>query len=401
MKYDFDSIINRRGTASLKYDSDMERMGRDDLLPLWVADMDFRLPDEVLDVIKKRVDHGIFGYTDPKPDYMDAVRKWFRERHGWEIRPDWITVTPGVVYAISTAVRAFTEKGDAVIIQEPVYYPFSECIRDNGRRLVNSQLIYEDGRYRMDYEDFERKVIEERVRLFLLCSPHNPTGRVWTKEELIKIGEICQRHDVVVFSDEIHCDITYPGVKHIPFAGISPEFAKRAVVGTSPSKTFNLAGLQVSNIIIPDSKLRERFRYENRAAGYSQANTLGLTACKAVYELGDVWYREMLSYLEGNLGFVRKFVRRYLPKVRLVEPEGTYLVWLDFGETGFTPRELKRLIVDEARLWLDPGVIFGKETALFERINIACPRSVLEEAMNRLRGAMDEMIADRRETHEG
>lgn len=389
MRYDFEQIINRTGTASLKYDFGMERMGREDLLPLWVADMDFRLPDEVLDEIKRRVDHGIFGYTDLKPDYKDAVRKWLREKHGWDIQPEWITVTPGVVYAIAAAIRAFTEPGDSVIIQQPVYYPFSECIVSNGRKLVNSQLLYENGRYYMDYEDFERKAEENHVCLFILCSPHNPVGRVWSREELIRIGEICRKHDILVFSDEIHCDITYPGVKHIPFANISAEFADRVIAGTSPSKTFNLAGLQISNIVIPNQDLRKRFRRENKAAGYSQANVLGLTACKAVYGLGDRWYKEMLVYLDGNLRYVREFLHQYLPQIRLVEPEGTYLVWLDCSGLNLTHHELEELIVEEAGLWLDPGVIFGKETALFERINIACPRAVLKKAMNRLKEAIE------------
>lgn len=387
-KYDFDQVIDRRGTSSLKYDFGPERRGRDDLLPLWVADMDFRLPNEILDEIQKRTAHGIFGYTDPKPDYRESVRKWFLEKHGWDIRHDWITVTPGVVYAISTAIRAFTEKGDAVIIQQPVYYPFSECISDNGRKAVNSQLIYENGRYRMDYDDFEKKVQENQVRLFLLCSPHNPVGRVWSREELKKIGEICLRHNVLIFSDEIHCDITYPGSVHTPLASISGDLENQVIVGTSPSKTFNLAGLQISNIIIPNKTLRDRFRRENAAAGYSQANVLGLTACKAAYDLGGPWYRELLSYLKENLDFTENFLKTRLPRIHLIKPEGTYLVWLDFSELGLTHKQLENLITDKARLWLDPGFIFGKETAMFERINIACPRSLLNQALTQLENAL-------------
>lgn len=388
---DFDQIVERRGTSSLKYDFGPERKGRDDLLPLWVADMDFRLPDEILNEIQKRTAHGIFGYTDPKPDYKESVKKWFSEKHHWEIQPDWITVTPGVVYAISTAIRAFTEKGDAVLIQQPVYYPFSECITDNDRTLINSQLIYEDGTYRMDYEDFERKVREHHVKLFLLCSPHNPVGRVWSREELEKLGEICLKYNVLIFSDEIHCDITYPGVTHTPLASISQDLADHVIVGTSPSKTFNLAGLQVSNIVIPNPKLRMQFRKENGAAGYSQANVLGLTACKAAYDLGTVWYQEMLSYLKENLDYTREFLKAHLPQIHLVEPEGTYLVWLDFQELGLSCTDLENLIVEKARLWLDPGLIFGKETAMFERINIACPRSILRQALLQLEAAVNQL----------
>lgn len=393
-RYTFDEIIDRRGTSCIKYDFGPERKGRDDLLPLWVADMDFRLPREILDDIKKRVDHGIFGYTDPREDYFGAVKGWFAKRHGWEVKSEWITVTPGVVYAISTAIRAFTEKGDAVILQQPVYYPFSECIQDNGRRLINSQLVYENGRYRMDVEDFEKKVRENHVKLFLLCSPHNPTGRVWTQEELKEIGEICLRYGVIVFADEIHCDITYPGVRHVPFAGICPEFADIAVVGTSPSKTFNLAGLQVSNIVIPNEELRRRFRRENGAAGYSQANVLGMTACRAVYEKGGEWYEELLSYLKENLEYTREFFESRLPSIHLVEPEGTYLVWLDCSGLGLSGSGLRHMMVEEAHLWLDDGVIFGHETALFERINIACPRKTLEQAFSQLETAVKKTVKE-------
>ncbi|MDY4971225.1 MAG: MalY/PatB family protein [Lachnospiraceae bacterium] len=390
-KYDFDRITDRKGTSSLKYDFGPERKGRDDLLPLWVADMDFRLPGEILDEIQKRTAHGIFGYTDPKPDYKESVRTWFLEKHRWDVHPDWITITPGVVYAISTAIRAFTKKGDAVIIQQPVYYPFSECIKDNGRKVINSQLIYENGRYRMDYEDFEKKIQEHQVRLFLLCSPHNPVGRVWSREELETIGEICLRHHVLIFSDEIHCDITYPGAVHTPFASIHKELEDLVIVGTSPSKTFNLAGLQVSNIIIPNEKLRARFRRENAAAGYSQANVLGMTACKAAYDLGTPWYRELLAYLKGNLDFTEHFLKTRFPRIHMVQPEGTYLIWLDFSESGLTPARLETLITDKAHLWLDSGIIFGQETALFERINIACPRSILEQALLQLENALSDI----------
>ena len=387
-KYNFDEVVDRRGTSCLKYDFGPERMGRDDLLPLWVADMDFKLPPEILDELTRRVDHGIFGYTDPKPEYFRAVRQWFQTHYNWEIEDQWITITPGVVYAIAAAIRAFTKEGDAVIIQQPVYYPFSECILENGRKLVNSQLIYENGSYRMDYEDFEEKVVRNHVKLFLLCSPHNPVGRVWTKEELEKIGEICLRNGVTVFSDEIHCDITYPGVTHTPFAGICPELAEITVAGTAPSKTFNLAGLQVSNIVIPDRKRRRRFRDEISRSGYSQANTLGLTACKAVYEKGEDWYREFLVYLKENLDLTREYIRKRIPQIRLVEPEGTYLIWLDCTGLGISGQELRRMMVEDAKLWLDDGVIFGKETELFERINIACPKETLLQALKQLEDAV-------------
>ncbi len=387
-KYDFDTVYDRRGTASLKYDFGPKRKGRDDLLPLWVADMDFRLPDEILDDIAARTRHGIFGYTDPDEKYNEAVKGWYRARHGLDIEDDWITVEPGVVYSIACAIRAFTDPGDAVIIQQPVYYPFMSAIILNNRKLVNNQLVYTNGHYEIDYDDFERKIEKNHVKLFILCSPHNPVGRVWTREELVRLGDICDAHDVMIFADEIHSDFVYKGYKHTSFLTLGDKYTKRVILGTSPSKTFNTAGLQVANIIIPDDDVRKRYRRENDAAGYSQGNTLGMAATESVYTKGAKWFDELLEYLEGNVSYIRDYVSTRLPGVRLVEPEGTYLVWLDFSGITDDHKELEKLIVDEAKLWLDPGIIFGDETALFERINIACPRSILVQAMDQLYDAL-------------
>jgi cystathionine beta-lyase len=387
-QYDFDEIHNRRNTDSIKWDSGMKYMGRDDLLPLWVADMDFKLPDEVISDIVKRADHGIFGYTDPGEGYLGPVRDWYKRRHGFDSESDWITVVPGVVYAIALTVRAFTEPGDAVLIQQPVYHPFAATIERNHRKMVNNQLIYKDGRYEIDFEDFERKIVEEKVKLFLLCSPHNPVGRVWSREDLKCLADICKKHDVMVFADEIHSDFVYKGYKHTSFICLGEEYWDRIIVGTAASKTFNLAGLQISNIFIPDENVRKRFRAENDITGYSEPNIFGMVATKSVYENGEQWLDELLEYLQGNLDYVREFLAEKLPKVKLVEPEGTYLLWLDFSEAVDDQKELKELIVDKARLWLNPGSIFGKETALFERVNIACPRSILKQAMEQLYEAM-------------
>ena len=329
-RYDFDKIVERKGTSSLKYDFAMKRAGREDLLPLWVADMDFALPEEVLEPVKKRTDHGIFGYTDPTDDYFDTLEKWFEKRYHVSIDREWNTVTPGVVYALSVAIRAFTEAGDSVLIQEPVYYPFREMIETNQRRCVNNQLVLKDGHYEIDFEAFEQKIRDEKVKLFLLCSPHNPAGRVWTADELRRAADICLKYDVTIVADEIHCDFVYPGNTFVPVLSLDESYRKNLIVCTSASKSFNIAGFQVANILIPDPDLRARFKYVNAATGYSQANTLGLVATKAVYDLGEEWLDEMLAYLKGNLDYIRDFLKEKLPQIKLIEPEGTYLIWLDF-----------------------------------------------------------------------
>ncbi|MCR4652146.1 MAG: pyridoxal phosphate-dependent aminotransferase [Eubacterium sp.] len=386
--YDFDIIHDRRNTNCLKWDFGLEQKGREDLLPLWVADMDFRLPEEVLREIETRVQHGIFGYTNIGEEYRNAVRDWFRRRHGFTMNGNDIVITPGVVYAIAVAIRTFTKPGDAVLVQQPVYYPFMQMIKKNGRRVINNQLLYREGRYEFDFEDFEKKICEQNVKLFLLCSPHNPVGRVWTKEELMRLAEICRRHDVYVFSDEIHADFVYPGFHHTSFYSLGEAYTKKLILGTSPSKTFNMAGLQISNIIIPDPDTRLAFRQENSITGYSLPNVMGMTATMAVYQHGEPWLEELLEYLQGNLAYLRDFLREKLPQIKLVEPEGTYLVWLDFSGVSDNHKELEKILTDRAKLWLDPGIIFGRETNLFERINIACPRVILEEAMRRLEEAV-------------
>ena len=388
-KYNFDTPVDRRGTSCLKYDFGMKRKGRDDLLPLWVADMDFRLPDEILDELHERIDHGIFGYTDPDASYFEALNRWFSAHHGYTVDPDTVTVGCGVVYGLATGVKAFSEVGEGVLIQQPVYYPFREVIEDNGRRFINNQLHYENGRYTVDYEDFERKIVENKVKVFILCNPHNPVGRVWTKEELERMGDICLKHNVVIMDDEIHCDFVYPGYKTTSFMTLDEKYRDNLVLYTSPSKTFNVAGLQPANIIIPNPELRKKYRHANAASGYSQGNIMGMTALKAAYTKGDAWVKELLAYINGNMEYVRDFVRENFPKAYFVEPEGTYLLWVDFSGYGFSDEELEHIMVDEAKLWLDSGKVFGPATAQFERFNIACPRSTVEQAMHQLKDALD------------
>ena len=386
--YDFDQVIDRRNTGSVKHDFAVERGYPADVLPLWVADMDFRAPEPVLAALRAAVDHGIFGYSDVKPDYYEAVARWFASRHGWQTREEWLVRTPGVVFALSAAVRALTEEGDAVLIQPPVYYPFFTAVKNNGRRLVESPLVYAGGRYTIDFDDFEKKISENRVRMFILCSPHNPVGRVWTREELRRLGRVCLEHGVIVVSDEIHCDFAFPEHPHTVFLAANPELSEQAVVCTAPSKTFNLAGLQASNIWIPGEALRERFTREMSRCGYGQLNALGAVACRAAYREGGPWLDECRAYLRGNLDYVRDFLRNNIPGIKLVEPDGTYFAWLDCSGLGLDAEALEELVVHRAWLWLDAGGIFGGGAEQFERVVLASPRFILARAMEQLRAAV-------------
>ncbi len=388
MIYNFDEIVDRRNTNSLKYDFALERGRPEDILPLWVADMDFKAPPQVLEAMEQAVSHGIFGYSEVKKDYFDAIHSWFYHNFGWDVEEKWMIKTPGVVFAIAHAIKAFTKEGDGVLIQQPVYYPFEETILTNKRALVVNYLVYDNGKYSIDFDDFEKKIIEHHVKLFVLCNPQNPVGRVWTLDELTLMGEICIKHKVIVVSDEIHCDFIYPGYKHTVFANINETFAENTITCTSPSKTFNLAGLQVSNIFVKNPKLRQGMINEIDKTGYSQLNTLGLVACKAAYELGEPWLKELRAYLLGNLNFIRDYLKVNLPMIKLIEPEGTYLVWLDFKELNLSTKDMKDLIINKAKLWLDAGQMFGKTGRGFERINIACPRSIIEKALDQLNTAI-------------
>lgn len=392
--FDFDQITDRRGTMSLKYDFARARGVREDALPLWVADMDFPTAPCVTEALHRAVDHGIFGYTDvdagdPENDYVWAIRSWYRERFHYEVQPDWLVCTPGVVFAIVQAIRACTAPGDRVLIQQPVYYPFFDEIRLNGRTPVSSDLVLRDGRYEIDFEDFERKAADPGVKLFLLCNPHNPGGRSWTREELIRLGEICLREGVTVLSDEIHSDFVFPGHTHQVFAGIRRDFELNTITCTAPTKTFNLAGLQISNIFIASPALRRRFLREVDAAGYSQPNVMGLIACRAAYEGGAEWLEALKLYLRANIDYVRAYVDDRIPGITAIDSEATYLVWLDCRGLGLSVDELEDLVQNGARLWLDSGRIFGKSGEGFQRINCACPRSVLERAMDQLRSAVE------------
>ncbi|MHA1670370.1 MAG: MalY/PatB family protein [Promethearchaeota archaeon] len=398
MKYDFNKFNDRRDSFSLKWSkAALQRFygkNNDDLIPLWVADMDFECPKPVVDAIKKEAEGKIYGYNWHKTTtYLEAVTGWMMRRHQWEVDPKWIVYSPGIVPAINMMIQTFSNIGDKIIIQPPVYYPFFSAVTDNGRRLVLNQLYYENQKYSFDFEDFEEKAKDPLTKIFILCSPHNPAGRVWTKKELKKLGDICLEHNIIIISDEIHHDLVLPGKVHTLFSTISKEFEQKSIICTAPSKTFNLAGLQVSNIIIPNEKMRESFihtiAYKN---GITIPNSFGIVAMIAAYNEGEEWLDQVLRYLDTNFHFLKEFVKNNLPDVKYIEPEGTYLGWLDFNSVGLNDEELKNIILNKANVVLDDGKLFGPGGEGFQRINVACSKSILEESMKRIKEAMDQRI---------
>ncbi len=389
----FDEIIDRRNTNSEKYDFAAERGKPLDALPLWVADMDFRAPEEVLDALQRAVAHGIFGYSEVKSEYYQVVSGWFNKFFQWSPKEEWLLKTPGVVFAINAAIRGLTKERDAIMIQTPVYYPFANSIRRNGRVVIENELLYTDGHYEMDFDDMEAKIKAYHVKMLILCSPHNPVGRVWTREELLKVADICLQHHVIMVSDEIHCDFTYEGHPHTILASLSEAAADQCVICTAPSKTFNLAGLQTSNIWIPNESIRRRvYDAAFYQTGYCEINSLGLVASHAAYEKGEQWLSELKEYLKENLEFVRDFLETRIPGIRLVEPEGTYLLWLDCSGLALNDSELEELILHKAKLWVDSGTMFGSKSGQFQRVNITCPRSVLKKALEQLEAAVKENL---------
>lgn len=386
MKYNFDEIIDRTNTNSIKYDFKTERGMPDDVIPLWVADMDFKTAPPITDALIKAVNHAIFGYTETKKngDYFIAVHNWFNNRFGFDVKPQWLIKTPGVIFTLNMAVKAFTDKNDAIIIQIPVYPPFKSSVEVNGRRCITNPLIYIDGRYQIDFDDFERKIIENNVKMFILCNPHNPIGRVWTLNELTQLGDICLKHNVLVISDEIHCDFVFGKHKHTVFGTINERFLYNSVICTAPSKTFNLAGLKLANVFIADDNLNRKFKQKSIESGYSHPNSMAIVACQAAYEHGSDWLDELLIYLDNNYKYIDNFVRNNLPKVRLIELEGTYLIWLDLNEYGFSEAELNHIIIEKAKLWVNNGTMFGEGGHGFIRINIACPLELLKKAFMQL-----------------
>jgi cysteine-S-conjugate beta-lyase len=389
MQYDFDQLIHRKQTASKKWDELKEVFGESDLLPMWVADMDFKSPLPVIEKMIQRVNHGIFGYNFRPDSYYDAIVQWMSDKHQWSIRRNWICYSPGVMTATSLIISHFSEPGDSILIQPPVYAPFSQVIKRNNRKLVTSPLRYDNGRYLIDFDDLQKK-LDKGVKIFLLCSPHNPVGRVWTKDELKQVGEMCLKRNVLVISDEIHADLVYPGNSHTPFGSISEEFSGRSFVCTSPSKTFNLPGIQTANIIIPDRDLREKF--ETAAGNYylEASNTFGVVATEAAYREGAEWLEQCLAYVKQNLEFLKDYINQYIPEIRVTESEGTYLAWLDCRGLHIDGKNLENLMIRQAKVAVVSGYTFGSEGEGFIRINLATPRALLKEGLDRINRAIKE-----------
>jgi aminotransferase/cystathionine beta-lyase len=390
MEHDFTTRVDRRGSGAAKWE-DMFRKKPDvspGVVPLSVADMELINPTEIIEGLKAFLDKTVLGYTMPTETYKKAVVNWMQKRHHWSIKDEWITLSPGVVTAFYTAVQAFTEPGDGVIIQQPVYYPFTFAIERNNRTLVNNPLILENGTYRIDYEDLEKKAQDPKNKIIIFCSPHNPVGRVWTKEELQKVAEICLRHKVLMISDEIHFDLIMPGVKHTVYATLSEEAAQNCVVCTAPSKTFNLAGMQTSNIITPNKELREKLADRFAKNANVMLGILGLKACEIAYTKCESWLDEFLDLLKANHELVKSYCAEHIPQIGVFPLEGTYLQWLDFRSFGMSYLELEKFMINEAEWFTDEGAMFGEEGRGFERINLACPTAVVKEALERLSKAL-------------
>jgi len=384
MKYNFDKIIPRRNSNSVKWDA----ATNDRVLPLWVADMDFRTAPPVIDALERRVRHGIFGYTKVPKAYFDAITGWFERRHNFTFRKEWTLYTIGVVPALSAIIRALTDAGDKVITQTPVYNCFFSSIRNNGCELSANQLLYKDGTYTIDFNDLEKKASDPRAKLLLLCSPHNPAGRVWSGEELMRIGNICLENDVTVVSDEIHCDLVYEGYRHIPFVSLNDDFLRRSVTCTAPSKTFNIAGLQCANIHAADETIRKKIDKALNINEVCDISPFAVEALIAAYNDGEEWLEELKKYLYANYLYVKDFFEKHLLQFPVLPLEATYLVWVDCSVLQRSSTDISELLLEREKLWVNAGAIYGAGGENFIRLNIACPRSLLVEALNILKKSL-------------
>ncbi|MFG6117034.1 MalY/PatB family protein [Halobacillus sp. MO56] len=379
----FTEVRERTGTRSVKWDMAEKLFKSNEVLPMWVADMDFQAPQAVIDALTERAAHGIFGYTITDELVEGTIYEWLKKKYGWTIDTKWISYSPGVVPSLHMIVQALTKKGDNLLIQTPVYPPFYKVIEQHDRNIITNKLIYEDNRYEIDYEDFESKIVENDVKAFILCNPHNPVGRVWTEEELKKMADICLKHDVLIFSDEIHADLVLSGHKHLPIASLSEEISDKTITCLSPTKTFNLAGLQASYVVTANDKLKKPMDEMFHAQGMHMLNTMGITALEAAYKHGEEWLKELLEVIEDNKNHAVKYLNE-TDQIEVVEPEGTYLLWLDCRKMGMEHEELKTFMQDTAKVGLNDGASFGKEGEGFMRMNIACPKATLEEGVDRI-----------------
>lgn len=387
LKYDFDSIISRRNTNSVKWDTSQEN-----IIPMWIADMDFKTADPVIKALKKRVQHGIFGYAAVPNEYYEAEVKWWAKRHNFNIKREWIEVTTGVIPSLSAVVQAFTEPEDKVLIQSPVYNYFNSSITNNKCHIVLNELKYNGQYYEIDFDDFEKKASDEKVKIFILCNPHNPVGRVWSKSELERLGEICLKYKVLVLVDEIHRDLVYKRNKHIPFASISESFLMNSITCTAPSKTFNIAGLKTSNIIVANEEYRKKVNRSLNINETIEPNIFGIEALIAAYNHGEEWLDQLLEYLEGNRDYLISFINERIPKLKVVKPEATYLIWIDCKSIGISSSELCEKVLVEGNLRINDGKVYGNAGNGFIRINIACPRSLLIEGLERLHKVLKNIL---------
>lgn len=385
-QYNFHPIIKRENTSSVKWGLTKEIFGADDVLPMWVADMDFQPPKEVMEALQKRLDHGIFGYTYLSTTTSNAIKQWLENKHNWTIEKDWILYDYGVVPSISTAIKAYTSPGDSILLQSPVYAPFFEMIEINDRKIVNSPLKLSHNRYEIDFEDFENH-LKKGVKLFLLCNPHNPGGRVWNEEELRKIGDLCHQYNCLILSDEIHSDLIYKPNLHHPLVSLDEKYKDIVITCIAPTKTFNIAGLQASAVIIPNKKLRKAFQKIQRQQGFYSLSTFGIIGMEAAYEHGEAWLEELLVYLSENIRITKEFIQENVPNVSIIEPEGTYLIWIDCRELQLSDEEIKKALLEKGKLALEPGAKYGPGGEGFVRMNIACSRELLLDGLERFKKA--------------
>jgi cysteine-S-conjugate beta-lyase len=386
-KFNFDKVIDRSKSSSVKWDSTKNVFGTDDVLPMWVADMDFHPPEEVIDAIRDRIDHGVFGYTFVPFSVTEAIQDWMKNRHDCEFKKSSIVFSEGVVPSISSAIRAYTEKGDRVLVHSPVYTPFFNMVKNNDRTLVTSNLIYENDRYELDFEDFEAK-LKDGVKMFILCNPHNPGGRVWTRDELERIGDLCLKYDCLIVSDEIHSDLVFKPNVHIPIASIKEEFKEITTTFIAPSKTFNLAGIQASAAIIPNKELKAKFKEVQQQQGFFTLNTFAIAGMEAAYRKGEEWLEELLTYLDENMQLATQYINENLPALKPMKADATYLLWIDCRELGLSDEELKEKLLYKGKLALEPGTKYGEGGEGFVRMNLACPRETLNEGLKRLKIAL-------------